>query len=336
MDTPLVETPNAPRPVGRKPLTALRQWTVATLAALIVLLIYLQVGIVGQFSPPLALVLGLPAVVVAVLLLTTRWRWAPLLAVLYWLLLLAVNVRYIRHDLAHPEFFNTFAFTVILLGLAVVGLVAGVGATIQHYRAPTAAETDHGRRRVPAWFRPVPWSLAGLCLGALLVGALPRATPGATVSAETLAILPTLTAAQIRFAPTELRVKAGEIVALHLENRDTTPHSFNIDEFNVHISMPSGESSVALFKAGTPGTYTFYCDIPGHRAAGMVGTLIVEPLTTRLNMTDSASISTKGRFTRRVPLGFRYALAGPISARGPGQCPRWCCCCWSGSKQNRC
>jgi uncharacterized cupredoxin-like copper-binding protein len=277
MSTQPVVTPNTPHLAGRKPLTALSQWTVAALAALILMLIDLQVGIVGQFSPPLALVLGLPALAVAVLLLATRWRWAPLLAVLYWILLVVVNVPYIRHDLAHPEYFNPFAFTVIVLVLAVVGLVAGVGATIQNYRGPRAAETDNGRRRLPAWFRPLLWSLAGLCLGALLVGALPRATSGATVSAGTLAALPTLTAAQIRFAPTELRVKAGEIVALRLENRDNTPHSFNIDAFNVHIEMPPGESSLALFKASTPGIYTFYCDVPGHREAGMVGTLIVEP-----------------------------------------------------------
>jgi len=279
MGTQLVESPHATRRAARQPLTALGQWTVATLAALVVMLIYLQVGIVGTFFPSVVLVFGLPALVVAVLVRTTRWRWTPLLAVLYWILFVAVNMRHISHDLVHPEFFNTFAFTVIVLALAGVGMVAGIGATLEHYRdrAPTAALTDNDRRRVPAWFRPVPWSLAGLCLGALLVSALPRAAPGATVSAQTLALLPTLTAAHIRFAPTELRVKAGEIVALHLENRDTTPHSFNIDEFNVHISMLPGESSLALFKAGTPGTYTFYCDIPGHRAAGMVGTLMVEP-----------------------------------------------------------
>jgi uncharacterized cupredoxin-like copper-binding protein len=250
-----------------------------------VLLIDLQVFVVGQFSPPLALIFGLPALVIVVLLLTTRWRWTPLLAVLYWLLLLALNARQIPYDLAHPEFFHPFAFTVFVLVLAAVGLVAGVGALIENYRAPTGmgtetgieTGTETGRRRVPAWFQPVLWSLAGLCLGALLVGALPRATAGATVSAQTLALLPTLSAAQTRFAPTELRVKPGEIVALRLENRDTIPHSFNIDEFDVHISMPPGESSLALFKASTPGTYIYYCDVPGHRGAGMAGTLIVEP-----------------------------------------------------------
>src|SRR5215831_14856547 len=85
MRTPPVVTHTTSRLADRKLLTTLSQWTIATLAALLVLLIDLQVGIVGQFSPPLALILGLPAVVVTVLLLTTGWRWKPLLAVLYWI-----------------------------------------------------------------------------------------------------------------------------------------------------------------------------------------------------------------------------------------------------------
>jgi uncharacterized cupredoxin-like copper-binding protein len=41
--------------------------------------------------------------------------------------------------------------------------------------------------------------------------------------------------------------------------------------------MQSGKPSLALLKATRAGTYPFSCGIPGHREAGMVGTLIVEP-----------------------------------------------------------
>jgi uncharacterized cupredoxin-like copper-binding protein len=41
--------------------------------------------------------------------------------------------------------------------------------------------------------------------------------------------------------------------------------------------MAAGKPALALFTPTTTGTYSFYCGVPGHREAGMVGTLIVEP-----------------------------------------------------------
>jgi len=279
MDTPLVVNPTATRPAGRKPLPALSKWTVATLAAVVVMLIWLQVAVARSFFPPLALALGTPALVVAVPIVATRWRWAPLLGAIYWILIIVVNRGVIPYDITHPEFFDTFAFTVIVLALAVVGIVAGIGATIQNYRAPAAPETDTDWRRVPHWFPTMLWSLAALCAGALLVGAIPRtsATSGTTgVSPEALAALPALGVDHFQFDQQELRVKAGQIVALRLENRDDRDHSFDIDEFKVHVPIGRDQPSLALFTPDKPGTYTFYCNVPGHRAT-MVGTLIVEP-----------------------------------------------------------
>ncbi|HEX6386536.1 MAG TPA: cupredoxin domain-containing protein [Anaerolineae bacterium] len=92
-----------------------------------------------------------------------------------------------------------------------------------------------------------------------------------------LAELPAITTAGFSFDQPEIRVRAGETVALRLDNAHSVPHSFDIDELGVHVEMPAGQSSLALFKAPPPGTYTYYCQIPRHREHGMEGTLIVEP-----------------------------------------------------------
>jgi nitrite reductase (NO-forming) len=77
------------------------------------------------------------------------------------------------------------------------------------------------------------------------------------------------------FVPAELEAKEGEIT-LALTNLDAFPHDFTIDELGVKISVPASATVTQSFPA-TPGVYPFYCSIPGHREAGMVGTLTVLP-----------------------------------------------------------
>jgi uncharacterized cupredoxin-like copper-binding protein len=249
---------------------ALFRWAVGSLAACVLLLTYMQVFLVRAFDPPIALMFGLPAAIFIALMLLVRRRWAPLLGALYWLLFLAMNAPYLAHDLAHPEFFASFSFSVVLTITALAGLAAGLGAAFHAYRAPAPAA-------LPGWFRLGLWGLAALALGAILVAAIAPANASAGVSAEALASLPALTTAQHKFDQAELRAQAGASVALRLENNDTTGHSFDIDELGLHVSMPPGQPALALFTAPAPGAYTFYCAVPGHRQAGMVGTLVVAP-----------------------------------------------------------
>lgn len=158
----------------------------------------------------------------------------------------------------------------MLIGLAITALVAGLGATVQNYRLPAA------ERRLPRW---VPWTLTamlGLFLGAVIAASIPRAS-GPQIDPVVLAELPAVPISA--FNGGEIRVRAGELTALRLENTDPVAHSFDVDELNVHVAMPGNSDSMALFKADTPGTYTFYCAPHYDKASGsgMHGTLIVEP-----------------------------------------------------------
>ncbi len=69
------------------------------------------------------------------------------------------------------------------------------------------------------------------------------------------------------------------MTALRLENRAAVGHSFDLDELDVHVPMPSESKRLALFSADEPGTYTFYCALHYNKVSGegMHGTLIVEP-----------------------------------------------------------
>lgn len=80
----------------------------------------------------------------------------------------------------------------------------------------------------------------------------------------------------LKFSPNEIKVKAGDKVRITYKNTKGQ-HNFALDEFKVKTKLlNAGEEETVEFVADKVGTYEFYCPVPGHRVAGMKGTLIVE------------------------------------------------------------
>lgn len=78
------------------------------------------------------------------------------------------------------------------------------------------------------------------------------------------------------FVPAEITVRSGEAIAIELSSEDAE-HDFVIDGLDAaHVSADTGETATGGFRAHAPGRVTFYCSVPGHREAGMTGTLVVE------------------------------------------------------------
>ena len=80
----------------------------------------------------------------------------------------------------------------------------------------------------------------------------------------------------LKFDKTSLTAKAG-MVTLEMENPSQLPHAIAIKGNGVDVdgkTIGNGETSTASTDL-KPGTYTFYCPVPGHEAAGMKGTLTV-------------------------------------------------------------
>jgi plastocyanin len=81
----------------------------------------------------------------------------------------------------------------------------------------------------------------------------------------------------LKFDKSSLTAKAGK-VTLVMDNPSGIQHAVAIKGNGVDVdgkTVGSGETSTASAKL-KPGTYTFYCPVPGHEAAGMKGTLTVQ------------------------------------------------------------
>jgi plastocyanin len=81
----------------------------------------------------------------------------------------------------------------------------------------------------------------------------------------------------LKFDKTTLDAKAGK-VTITMENPSGIPHAVGIEGNGVDVdgkTVGKGEKSIASADL-KPGTYKFYCPVPGHEAAGMKGTLTVK------------------------------------------------------------
>jgi uncharacterized cupredoxin-like copper-binding protein len=228
----------------------------------------LQALILQELIAPLSIIMALTLVIAGIV--ATRWRWAPLLAVLWVVVSVVPGAEPYTYSLTHPAETAKFIVTLISLVLLLSSVVAGVAATVSGKRQGAEGSA-------PRWLHGFLIGTTAFVFGASLVATIPPSDATASVSAEALAQLPALVSSRNRFSQSELRARVGEIVALRLENSDTAGHDFDIDELDIHVPMPSGKPVLALFTPTAPGSYTFYCHIPGHREAGMVGTLVVEP-----------------------------------------------------------
>jgi plastocyanin len=254
---------------SRQPLAALGKLTIAVLVGIAVAVLYVVAAVFGQIDPMGLTFSGVPLIAAGVML--AGWRWTPTLGAVAGLLLLAMIGPMAVFMLADPGS-AMFAPILIVLVLSAVAVVLGISATVQNYRRA------HGDRRAPRWLAAALASVAGLMVGAILISMAPRADVTNGISPEVLGQLPALTAKGFEFEQAEIRVKAGETVALRLENGDPEIHFFDVDELNVHAPIPAGKQGLALFKPTTPGTYTFYCTphYSKESGEGMKGTLIVE------------------------------------------------------------
>jgi uncharacterized cupredoxin-like copper-binding protein len=115
--------------------------------------------------------------------------------------------------------------------------------------------------------------------GALAAAVQSTAQTTATEQGGKLAI-PTDPSGQLRYTVKSATATAGS-VTIDSQNKSSTPHDIAIQQGTNGPTLATGKvvtgGAVSTVTVDLkPGTYTFYCTVPGHRAAGMVGTITVK------------------------------------------------------------
>lgn len=104
-------------------------------------------------------------------------------------------------------------------------------------------------------------------------GQKPQATPGGQTGGQSGAAI-VVEATEFAFSPKTISTTSGS-KTFELKNKGSIEHDLKIDALNIHTgSVPPGGTQSATGDV-RPGSYEFYCTVPGHKEAGMTGTLTV-------------------------------------------------------------
>ncbi len=79
---------------------------------------------------------------------------------------------------------------------------------------------------------------------------------------------------EFAFRPDAIAAAPGEEITISLRNEGAVLHNLEITELGVLIEAEPGLTDEATFTLpDSPGELVFFCNIPGHREAGMEGVL---------------------------------------------------------------
>ena len=85
-----------------------------------------------------------------------------------------------------------------------------------------------------------------------------------------------LTAENVKFVGTGLEIRNDGVLGLFVINKDDLGHTFDVDSLGIHVQLPANSTTAVAIMPTELGRLQFYCNVTGHRDAGMVGTINVE------------------------------------------------------------
>ena len=173
---------------------------------------------------------------------------------------------------------------VLVLATTSTAVITSGGAEKAGAETSSAAQTtpaSPGGASTPASESPAPTASTPAASAPAKPAKSPKATTGTPAPPSSPAAATTLKlaanpAGQLAYDTKQLSAKAGK-VTIDMSNSSPIEHDVAIAQGSTVLGQTpvftGGSKSVTLTLK--PGTYTFYCTVPGHRQAGMEGTLTV-------------------------------------------------------------
>lgn len=142
---------------------------------------------------------------------------------------------------------------------------------------PATAAPESARNRAEAIsLFAIAFAAVSIVTAIFAVGIAARAVDRAEKGGGGVAAAPaagetvSVTMTDFAFTPSDITVAAGG--SIEFVNEAIQPHDFHVEDLSTPF-IDGGDSFVLDVSSLEPGTYDVWCDIPGHKDAGMQGTL---------------------------------------------------------------
>ncbi len=99
---------------------------------------------------------------------------------------------------------------------------------------------------------------------------------GSTGGAPGAGLNVTVTHTEFKIDPADINATPGQTINVTQVNKGSIQHRWVLPAANIQLTMDPGQTVTKTFTAPAAGTYDLFCDVPGHKEAGMMGKLIVK------------------------------------------------------------
>ncbi|WP_417898007.1 cupredoxin domain-containing protein [Bacillus haimaensis] len=233
-------------------------------AATVLMLQVVTIAISGAFVlkhfPPIHVMNGVIAIIIAAVLLKAKWKWTPIFGILYGLLFSILTVpsfiismfrsidpEYNAMREASNPFFGISFLTALLVLTVLISSIAGLLA-------------NQGRMTEdPSWFPKLKAALYGATTMALLASIYLQLHWVTGVNASTIEQLPTIVMKPDSAEPATMEITEGEPLVLRIINEsDNACHIFSFPELDASVHMERDRTGLLVIDP-EPGTYTYQC-----------------------------------------------------------------------------